>query len=382
MPKRKILMLHSSSDLYGASKILLTTIELIRDHYEVYVALSEEGPLSENLRSLGIKVYIIRLGILRRKYFSVSGLCNRFNVIRLAVKDLSHIVRNDNIDIIYSNTAGVLAGAFAARRCNVKHVWHIHEIIVKPKWFSKVIGYLVNFYSTKVIVVSKAVKDNWTPYIKPSTKLEVVYNGIDYSPYQKDHSTLRSDLGFTDEKIVIGMIGRVHFWKGQEYFLRVASRVIKANANVHFVMVGDAFPGYEFLYDELNALKKREGITEYVTDLGYRTDIANLLNGFDVFVSPSILPDPLPTVILEAMGSAKAVVATGHGGALEMVVDDTTGIFIPWDNVGVAAAALVKLIADKNKIVVMGQSGRKRVLEHFSQKSYADNMLKVLDSVV
>jgi glycosyltransferase involved in cell wall biosynthesis len=378
--KKKIILLHSSSDLYGASKILLTSVTFLTNKFDVSVILSEEGPLAEALRKENIKVFIIRLGILRRKYFNPLGLINRFKVMKNASKKIRELVINNNIDIVYSNTAGVLIGAYVARQCKLKHVWHIHEIITTPFWFVQLIGYIVNAFSSKVIVVSEAVKVQWSKYIDKE-KIEVIYNGIDYSPYDKHPSSLRSEISATDSNVIVGMIGRVHFWKGQEYFLKIASKIVTKNKNVRFVMVGDAFPGYESLYEKLKNIIQAENLEDYVSDLGYRTDIPNLLQGFDIFVSPSILPDPLPTVILEAMASSKPVVATGHGGACEMVLDGVSGRLIPWDNEDKAAETIEELIEKEDTRRLFGGNGRKRVLDNFSLAKYEEKLVDLLDNL-
>ena len=76
----RILLLHSSSDLYGASKIFLQTVKILlkRGHHCI-VVLSSDGYLVEELKSLGVQVEIINLGILRKKYFSPTGLLNRIS---------------------------------------------------------------------------------------------------------------------------------------------------------------------------------------------------------------------------------------------------------------------------------------------------------------
>lgn len=137
----KILLLHSSSDLYGASKILLGIVQLLKKkNHRVWVVLSEEGPLSAALTAAGATVVYIRLGILRRKYVSPSGIINRIITIRKATKQLQQIITEQGIERVYSNTSGVLAGAFAAAACKVPHIWHVHEIIENPRWFRFLLG--------------------------------------------------------------------------------------------------------------------------------------------------------------------------------------------------------------------------------------------------
>ena len=51
---KSILFLHSSSDLYGASRIFLQIVEnAIRQGDRAVVILSEEGPLTDQLREKG-----------------------------------------------------------------------------------------------------------------------------------------------------------------------------------------------------------------------------------------------------------------------------------------------------------------------------------------
>lgn len=378
---RRILMLHGSSDIYGASKILLVTASLLKESdYDVYVVLSEDGPLAKQLELIQIKVIICRLGILRRKYFSPAGLANRLRVLSKARKELVRIVIQNKIDLIYSNTTGVLIGAFVARKCKIKHIWHVHEIIKNPASFTKLIGMCLNNYSNKVIVVSNEVKKHWASYVDDN-KMVTIHNGLDYTSFTIAKSSLREELGLSNKEIVVGMIGRVNLWKGQKYFIKMASLLAKKYPNVRFVMAGDAYPGYEYLYDELKAIIQKEHLEDRVFDLGFRTDIPNILKGLDIFILPSILPDPLPTVVLEAMASAKPVIATEHGGALEMVENNKTGVLIPWDNAEVAVARFEKLIEDATARNEAGSNGRNRVLNYFSKEQYEKNILATINTL-
>lgn len=374
-----LLILHGSSDLYGASKILLVTVQfLLKKGYRPLVVLGHPGPLADKLLEAGAEVTYIRLGILRRKYKNPIGILNRLYVLMKAYQSLKRLIRDRQITTVYSNTTAVLAGAFAARSMGVKHIWHIHEIIESPKWLSFLLGKLVNSYSHHVLVVSTAVQQSWGRYVS-ADKLQLVHNGIDYAPYLQPSGKLRTELGVSEDTVVVGMVGRVHYWKGQNYFLQIASLLHRQFPQLHFVMIGDAFPGYEYLYNQLSAIIARENLQEKVTDLGYRTDVAELLQGFDILVLPSILPDPFPTVILEAMASGKPVVATQQGGALEMVENGYTGIWIPVNEAAQAAAAMEQLVFSQPLRKRMGDKGREKVLAEYSLEAFENKMIKVFE---
>jgi glycosyltransferase involved in cell wall biosynthesis len=369
-------MLHSSSDLYGASKIFLITALLLRDSgCYVKVVLSEEGPLADQLQREGINVSIIRLGVLRRKYFNPSGLINRLGVLKSAYKQILKLLKEENINHIYSNTTAVLVGAWVARSQKIYHTWHIHEIIVQPIWLAALLGKIVESSSDQVIVVSEAVKYFWSKYVS-SEKIKVVYNGIDYTPYFEPKRKIRNELAIGNDYLLVGMVGRVSHWKGQSYFLDVADQLCRSYSNLVFIIVGDAFPGSEHLIEEMRQKIKNIGLEKRVHTLGFRSDVPEILSELDIFVLPSILPDPFPTVILEAMASRKPVVATTHGGACEMIKENDTGYLIPWDDASKAAAKMIPLIEGEELRLEMGKKGRERVLEYFSLEAFQRNMEK------
>jgi len=376
---RSSLLLHSSSDLYGASKILLTTVRKLKEEGEkIQVVLSEEGPLADAIREEEIIVHIIRLGILRRKYFNLPGLFNRFGVLKKAFRDLVALAKKERVTHIYSNTSAVLIGAFVAKELNAYHTWHIHEIVTHPKWFASLLGKLVNRYSDKVLVVSEAVKGHWDKHVS-SFKLEVIHNGIDYNPYLTAEGNFKKILAVGPETLLIGMIGRINAWKGQPYFLEIASKISETYPQVHFVIVGDVFPGDEHLEIEMHQKISSLELADKVSVFGFRNDIADILAAFDIFILPSIQPDPLPTVVLEAMASAKPIIATAHGGACEMVEDGITGILIPWDDAEISAKKVVPLLTDKPLRLKFGLRGRERALAHFSLEAFGNKLAKIFE---
>ncbi|OYZ00886.1 MAG: hypothetical protein B7Y37_08270 [Sphingobacteriia bacterium 28-36-52] len=146
-------------------------------------------------------------------------------------------------------------------------------------------------------------------------------------------------------------------------------------------MVGDAFPGNEYLYGNINRLKTELNLVEAVSDLGYQTDIPAILAQLDIFVLPSILPDPFPTVVLEAMAAGKAIVATNHGGATEMIESGKEGLLIPWNNAKAAAAIMEPIINDAAQRKAMGIAAAKKVRAEFSLEAFEERIVQLLSNV-
>ena len=86
---KKILIAHSSNDLYGASKVIISIIDIfIKNGFKVYLILPNNGPLNDNEIIKKTNLKIINLGVFRKKYFNFFGLINRLFFI---IKSFLHI---------------------------------------------------------------------------------------------------------------------------------------------------------------------------------------------------------------------------------------------------------------------------------------------------
>jgi len=384
-----ILMLHSTSDLYGASKIFLQTAGIFKEEgANVYAFLSEKGPLSEALENVGVEVHILRLGILRRKYINIGGILNRAYFTLKASLILSRFIKATSIDLVFNNAASVFAGVIAARWTNRKHVWHIHEIIQRPKPFASLLAGLMANKSDLNIYVSNATYNHWTGLnknIEKRNKAVVIRNGIKIIQKEIDALAVSSqpkwNIPINEETIVIGMIGRVNHWKGQLYFIEIAHEILEKNKNIHFIMAGDPFPGYEYIEDEMkekiNALK----ISSYITDIGFQVNTHDFYQSIDLLIVPSILPDPLPTVVLEAMAYKKPVAGTAHGGIVEMIIHEETGIHIPVHDAKTAAEKITAIL-NKEKLRFMGEKGLEYLKQEFSPERYKSLILSSIEKTL
>ena len=412
----RILLLHSSSDLYGASKIFLQTVQILQKQgHACEVVLSNEGPLVDALKNTGAHVHVFNLGIIRRKYFTPLGILNRIAKWAQANKQLRKIIKQQKIELVYSNTTAVLMGAWVAKKYNIPHYWHVHEIIEQPKFLHSTISWFMQTRCAKIICVSQAVEDHWiqrNPLL--AHKIRLIYNGIE--PIQKcDEANYRDTYHIPFNALVVGMAGRVHYWKGQNYFLSIAKQLLvlesvrnssNASSNnippFYFIITGDAFPGYEYLVNEMQEFIVKNELTTRVIYTGFEKKMDKFYSAIDILVLPSLLPDPLPTVVLEAMQYGIPVVATPQGGALEMIADNETGIFIPmpdiYDNVQESihynrteAAANIfylahsvqqkqtgNITAIENR-KIMSEQAKKRVTQYFSKEAFEKNIITVIN---
>jgi glycosyltransferase involved in cell wall biosynthesis len=379
-----ILVLHVVSDMYGSSKVLLQAVQALKARgHKVCVVVSENGPLTDALALEGIETKIIRLGILRRRYFNFFGIINRALVLSRAFFALKKLCKQNQIDIIYTNTAPVIIGGILSKFSGIKNVWHLHEILEPSSFMHRFFGWLINATAQKVIVVSDAVYNNWAGPIDAS-KMVKVYNGFEASGVNDSandnaSASLRDQLNLNDNTVLVGMVGRVNLIKGQFYFIQIAAAAKVAGLNCHFVMIGDAYKGYEYLYPQLESQIAELGLQNSITNLYYQPNAVSLIQQLDIFVLPSIKPDSFPVVILEAMAAGKPIIATNQGGAQEQIDDCVTGFLVPINDATIAAQKLGVLVNNPDMCTRMGQAGAKKLQEQFSLATFNKN---IVDQIV
>lgn len=368
-----ILFVHSSAELYGADRILLELLAGLRDAgHGLQVVLPNPGPLHDEIKTLGVAVQRRNLGVLRRKYFSLAGLANRVTRICGAVRLLRTLISQQAIDVVHSNTTAVFAGLIAARLAHKPHVWHVHEITTRPLWFARLVSRCVGRFSDKAVFVSRATLEHMCQ-LNPAlrAKAVLIYNGIDEQRARAGRpGTLKSELGWDEATKVVGMIGRINWWKGQDKLVDCAVRLAATHPALRFVMVGGVFDGDVARRDELLARIQAAGLQDKVRVLDFRPEIGPVLADLDVFVLPSTEPDPFPTVVLEAMAACRPVVAFRHGGVCEMVEDGVTGLLCNPCSSEEMSAAIAHLADDPATARRMGQAGRVRIEALFSRAQF------------
>jgi len=378
-----ILYLHAGAEMYGADKVLLDLIRnLDKTKYKAYVVLPEEGVLAEAFRKENIDVTVMDYPIMRRKYFNPKGIIQYGAGLLKYAKMLTKFAKERNINLVHTNTAAVLEGAMVSRQMRIPQLWSIHEIIVSPKIMYKVTSWLIAKYSNITITDSGAVKSHLeaSGYFKEGA-VKVIYNGVDSKRFSPDTDCdyLYDEWKIPRDAKVVGMMGRVNSWKGQHDFLKAANLLMERHPDVYTVFIGSAFAGEEWREKELSEAIAQSPYKDRIVNIGYRTDSEAIYKLYDIFVLPSTNPDPLPTVVLEAMATGKPVIGYRHGGVCEMVKDKYNGLLAEIRNPEDLADKIDKLLKDDSLRIQMGQNSRERLLECFSIEAYIQNYSEEYD---
>jgi glycosyltransferase involved in cell wall biosynthesis len=221
--------------------------------------------------------------------------------------------------------------------------------------------------------------------------ISVIHNGIDIAPARRSREDVRAELGLGPEFAGI-MPAAFHRVKGHDVLLK-ALAILRdedleltatadprpENAHVRVLVAGD---GDE--RERIHGLAKELGLgPEWVTFLGFRKDVPELLAGMDFFVLPSRM-EGLPLAVLEAMARSLPVVVTPVGGVPEAVTDGEHGLVVPVDDPRALAEAMGRLAQEPALGRRLGEAGRRRVEQDFSfermARKYEALYLRLLDA--
>ena len=384
---KNILFIHQSAELYGSDKTLLLLLKnLDKNKFKPVVLLPFDGPLKEALENENIEVVIAPVLKLYRKLFTPKNLIGFFKDIKTAFKIVNELHKKYQFTLIYSNTLAVLLGIMFAWKNNIKHLWHVHEIIEKPSLFKKAfVGLLSLKSNTHIVYNSQATKVFWELNKSIINKGVVIWNGIEiYTPESSTYELfdIRKNLFLAQpNEIILALVGRISRWKGQMILLDAFNNLVQKNENIKLVFVGAPPPNQEKFQEDLEDRISSFKLNDKVLIIPFQNEIHKIWQAIDIAVVPSTEPEPFGMVAIEAMLAHKPIVGSNHGGLTEIIENNATGFLVTPNSVQDLVIALEKLIQNELLRKEMGEKGYLRVTTAFSVEQYVDSFEKFFEKI-
>jgi sugar transferase (PEP-CTERM/EpsH1 system associated) len=219
----------------------------------------------------------------------------------------------------------------------------------------------------------------------PAARIRQLYSGVDTGRFHPD-GPVPSDLpwpspsGGVARPVIVGTVGRLDPIKNQRGLLRAFRAILERHPDwrgrVRLIIAGDG-P----LRGELVALARELGLEGSVWFPGARSDVPELIRAMDVFVLPSI-NEGISNTILEAMATARPVVAGRTGGNPELVVDGLTGALYDPNEESALADSLENYVQQSDLRRSHGEAARWRVVEQFSLEAMVARYGEFYDDVL
>jgi glycosyltransferase involved in cell wall biosynthesis len=360
----------------GVERGVIDIARAIKDQGFTSLVVSAGGGMTQQLASYGIQHIVMPVA--------------SKNPIRIYLnsRQLIRLIRGFDVDIVHARSrAPAWSALWACRKtgCHFMTTWHgTYSLGGKyKKLYNAVMG-----KGERVIAVSNFIKDHiLRHYLVDPDRIRVIHRGVDIDKFVSSKVThervarLGRRLNTEHDRPIILLPARLTEWKGH-LFLLDALQAIK---DIPFlcVFVGKEEKKHQKYRMRVQEKIKKLGLMEHVCLIDHVTDMPALYYLSDIVVSASLRPEAFGRVVPEAQAMGRLVVATGHGGACETVIDGKTGWLVEPGNVEQLSATLRRLLQLNNsERKTVTDAAREYVKKHFSLQRMKQDTLAVYKELV
>lgn len=237
----------------------------------------------------------------------------------------------------------------------------------------------INHHANAIITSSLSAADLLVrEFGCPANKVIPVPDGVDTEVFvplgaygESERYRMRTALGVPAGRKVVVYLGLLAEYQGSTHLLRAAQRVVSADPNVHFLLMG--YPGE----DRYRALAERLGIAGHCTFTGrvpYERAPRYLAAG-DVAVAPKLSRTEANGKLLNYMALQLPTVA--FDTSVNRDILGPAGVYAPLGDVEQLADQLLFVLRDEAEAASRAWALRQRVEQHFSWTTAAETIVDV-----
>ncbi len=344
----------------GLERMVLELVKLQhrQGHRCQVVCLFERGTHAHELDELGIPVRACG----KRQGLDLRALARARRMVRSHATDVLHT----HNAVAHYQAVLATCGLGVRRVINTRHGMGSNRRAGRREWLYR---RALARTDAVVTVCQAACRDAIRRGIMPAAMAKVVPNGIRVESFLTANAAMRERLlrilQLPAQTWVIGSVGRLNWAKDQAGLIRAFRQVHEQRPDTGLVLIGDGE-----LRAELQQCAITEGVADNVHFLGDRNDVAELLQGLDLFVLSS-LTEGYSMALLEACAVALPIVATAVGGNGEIVHDGSTGRLVPPADPAALANAMLDLLRKPEQALALGRGARTWVEQHGSLEAMA-----------
>jgi glycosyltransferase involved in cell wall biosynthesis len=353
--------------LGGAEAMLQAILDGAQESgHELEPVFLEDGPWVSDCRKGGYPVHLIAAGRLRDVHRYAASVAKLSRILR---KRRPALLLNWSAKThLYGAPAAVLA------RMSDRVLWWQQAIPTPAGWLDRVATRLP---ARAIGCYSRAAADAQAQ-LSPARETFVVAAG---SP-PPEAFTGSPPLDLPASVPIVGLVGRLQPWKGQDRLLKAQALLRDRGQDMHAVIVGgDAYELSPDYARSLPVLAGSLGLSDAVTMTGQVPDAGPYINQMDVLVNASD-PEPFGIVLLEGMARGVAVVAVNSGGPADFIDDGHTGVLARSGGATALADALGPLLASPALRRQIAEAGRERYRRDFTDVAMRRRFFNALEQLV
>jgi glycosyltransferase involved in cell wall biosynthesis len=353
--------------LGGAEAMLQAIVDGAHEGgHEVQFVFFEPGPWPAELRDAGFTVEVVHAGRLRDAHRWLATVARLAAIFRRSQPQL--IVNWAAKTHLYGSPAAVLAGM--ADRV----VWW-QQMIPTGNWIDRVATLLparaIGCYSRAAAEAQARIFPRRRTFVvSAGAPVPAPTAGVGVAP-----------LELPAQVPVVGLVGRLQPWKGQDRMLEAQALLRERGHDIHLVIVGGDSYGLSPDYAaSLPLLVQRLGLTDAVTMTGQVADAGPYIEQMDILVNASD-PEPFGIVLLEGMAIQVAVVAVDSGGPSEFIEHRRTGVLARSGEPQALADSLEELLVSPELRTAIARAGRERFMRDFTDVALRERFFSALESL-
>lgn len=375
----------------GSYYILLDLVRALdRGRYEPIVVFTHENIVAERLRESGIRVIIrppvrplvFRSAWLNRIAAPLKKVANLLNGFFAPALREARFLRQERIDLvnlnnsITANHSWMLAALMTRTPC----ITHEMGINARYPFLGRFLGARLDAVICLSEAILRAMRDAGVDYPHAT----VIHCPFDPARYHLSETpaALRERFAIPEGAPVIGVVGNIRSWKGQETIVRATHLLRRRHPGIRCVLAGGTSPR-DIEYDRyLHAISDELDLGAHVIFAGFAKNPIDYMRLMDVVAHTSTSPEPFGIVLLEAMLLGKPLVSTTIGGPAEVVVDGETGVLVDPGRPELLAAAIDDLLAHPDRAAAMGRKAQERLRSVFALERTVGETVAVYERVL
>jgi len=382
-----------------ARHVTWLTQELQDDEFQSVLIAGTVPPGEEDMSYLASSgdappVYIPEMS----RELSPKDVIAFFKIYRVLMRERPDIVHTHTAKAGTVGRAAALAykltspRALFGRRPKIVHTFHGHVFHSyysprKTKLFVMIEKALARFATDRIIAISdqqlREINGNFG--IGHANRFETIPLGIDLEVLEagnRERDNVREEIGASPGEIVIGFVGRLTEIKNLPMFIAAAAiaaaSVKEGGPGLRFVIAGDGH-----LRQQLEAEAAAKGLSDRISFLGNRSDVAAVYAGLDI-VALTSLNEGTPLSLIEAMAARRPFIATSVGGVVDLAGrpgEDLGGFTVCERGVVVASAdaegfarGLIYLAENEKLRKSLAAGGRQFVESNYAKARLVDDI--------
>ena len=366
----KVLHMISGGDKGGAKTSVFALLLALNDEVDITVACFTEGVFYHEVLQLPVKSTLFK---------------QKFRNDLSIVSKLSRYVRDGGFDIIHAHGARAnFISMMIKPFVKVPTITTMHsdyKLDFTDKLYKKIFYTVLNSIALRTIDYYIGVSEEFKRMLInrgfDESRVFSVYNAVDFKRElyfcEKDEFLRR--FGLENNKIFVGLIGRMDYVKGHDIFLRAAAEVLKQRDDIVFLMAGEGFEEAN-----LRKLVLSLGIEKNVVFTGFVNDIFSFINTIDINVCAS-RSESFPYMLLEGAMMKKATVSTNVGGIAEMICDNM-GFLVPEGDYVQLAEKILVYAGDAELRALHGENFYNYAKANFSKERLQKKSIEIYETVL